>query len=59
MEKEENAGNQHFLLLLQYFVPYQRGITILAALNLLFANAFNLVKEEFLLYGKELNSLKP
>ena len=26
VEKGENAGNQHFLIFPQYFLPYQRDI---------------------------------
>ena len=41
--KGENAVNQHFLLFLQCFLPYQkRKIIILATMNEPSANAFNL-----------------
>ena len=56
--KEENAGNQHFLLFPQCFLLYQRKeIIISAALNLSPANAFNFVKAKFVWFGKELNIL--
>ena len=38
----ENAGNQHFLLFPQCFLPYQKKIAIKATLELSSANAFNL-----------------
>ena len=44
--KEENAGNQHFLLFLQCFLPYQRQISSYNPFNLLTGNAFNLEQSE-------------
>ena len=52
--KGENAGNQHFLLFPQCFLPCQRKIlTILASLKSSSANAFNLDKSKILSFGKE------
>ena len=53
--KGENAGIQHFLLLLTVFSTLSyREIAILATFNLSSANAFNLVMSKILLFGKEL-----
>ena len=57
VEKRENADNQHFLLLLQCFLPYQeQKFIILTTFNLSSANALNLVLSKELLFGKELMS---
>ena len=54
MGKEENAGNQHFLLFPTVFSTLsQREIVILAIFNLSSANAFNLVMSN-LPFGKVL-----
>ena len=53
--KEENAGNQHFLLFPQCFLFLsQREIVILEMFNLSSANAFNLVMSKNLSFGKGL-----
>ena len=55
--KEENAGNQHFLLFPQCFqLLSQREIVILATFNLSTANAFDLVMSKNLSFGKGLKS---
>ena len=52
--KEKNAGNQHFLFLPTMFSTLSKiAIIILATLNLMSANAFNLVKVKLLSFGKE------
>ena len=59
VEKVENAGNQHFLLLPQCFSLYKkREITILTTLNLLSANAFNLIQSKILSVTQELMYLE-
>ena len=51
--KEENAGNQHFLLFPTVFSSLpQREIVILATFNLWSANAFNFVMSKNLSFGK-------
>ena len=39
--KEENAGNQHFLLLKQCFLPYQRQKSSLRKLQFVIYKSFN------------------
>ena len=52
--KGENAGNQHFLLFPQCFLPYQKTeINILVTSYLSSANALNLVQSKKM-FGKEL-----
>ena len=48
----ENAGYQHFLLFQQYFLPYQSEIIILLRLNLLSADALNLIHSQNLSFCK-------
>ena len=52
--KEENAGNQLFLLFPQCFLPYLREIIIPATFILSSTNAFNLYQSKFFLFGKDL-----
>ena len=55
--KGENAGNQHFLLFPQCFLPYQKHKpTTIVTINLSHANAFNLVKAKILLFGNKLKN---
>ena len=49
VERGENAGNQHFLLFLQSFLPYYRQKSPFCWL---FANAMNLVRVKILLQVK-------
>ena len=51
--KGKNAGNQHFLLFPQYFLPVPRQISVFES-HLFFssANAFNLDQSKILLFGK-------
>ena len=51
--KGEDADNQHFLLLLQWFLPFPM-VSLGYSLFLSSANAFNLDKLKKLLLGKEL-----
>ena len=53
--KGESAGNQHFLLFPQCFLPFPKQ-SFLVTFDLLFANAFNLDKSKFLSFGNELNA---
>ena len=56
VEKGENAGNQHFLLFPQCFLPSQKQIPIFQShFILLSANAFKLGQSWILLFGKEFN----
>ena len=56
MGKGENAGNQHFLLFLQYFLPYKREKSSFQLyLFFLSANAFSLDQSKILLFCKELS----
>ena len=58
VERGENAGNQHFLLFLQFFSTLSKtNFTISALLKLLSANALNLDKSFILSFGKELRKL--
>ena len=51
--KGENAGNQHFPVFPQCFLPYQRkDCTILTTVKLSCANAFNKDKANILSSGK-------
>ena len=60
--KGENAGNQHFLLFPQCFVPFKNQISsfwshlfcCLLTLILLSANVFNLDQSKILSFGKEI-----
>ena len=53
--KGENAGNQHFLLFPQCFLPFLLQNSFFKShLILLSANAFNLDQSKILLFGKEL-----
>ena len=49
--KEENAGNQHFLLFPQCFLTYQRQKSFMLSS----AKAFNLLTSKILSFGKELH----
>ena len=53
--KGENAGNYHFLLFLQSFLPIQKKRVPVSSYILLSANSFNLDQSENLSFGKELN----
>ena len=54
-EKGENAGNQHFLLFPQCFLPItKKGFRFQVTFNLLSAKAFDLGKPKNLSYGKKL-----
>ena len=51
----ENAGNKHFLLFLQYFLPLPTQISIFPLTFILSsASAFNLGASTKILFGKEL-----
>ena len=52
--KRINAGNQHFLLFPQCFLPFKTEIIIRATFILSSANAMNLVTSKILSFGKEL-----
>ena len=55
MGKGENAGNHHFLIFLQCFLPFPNQVLIFYLNNILLsANAFNLDQSKILLFGKEL-----
>ena len=55
--KGENAGNQHFLLFPQCFLPFPKQISSFEfTFDLWSTNAFNLGKSIILLFGKELRS---
>ena len=57
MGKGENAGNQHFLLDPQCFLPFPNQISIFGLhLFLLSANALNLNQSKVLTFGEELSS---
>ena len=58
--KGENAGNQHFLLFLQCFLPIPKTIFVFK-LNFILssANAFNLEQSKICRLGKELNHINP
>ena len=51
--KGENAGNQHFLLFPQCFLPFPKEFSV--TFILLSANALNLDQFEILSFCKELN----
>ena len=55
--KGENAGNQHFLLFPQCFVPFVEQFSFSETRFFLFssANALNLDQSEILPFGKEIN----
>ena len=56
--KGENAGDQHFLLFQQCFLPVQKTNFNFSVRSILSsANAFNLDSSKILLFGKELKSL--
>ena len=55
VEKEENAGNQHFLLFPVFSTLSKEGIVILVTCNLSSANVFNLVMSKVLSFGKGLS----
>ena len=59
--KGENAGNQHFLLFPQCFLPIQKKRISVFKLHLFCpsANAFNLDQGKNLLFGKRLKSVNP
>ena len=57
MGKGENAGNQHFLLFPQCFVPNHTEIIVSAMLKFSSANAFNLDQSKILSFGKELKGI--
>ena len=53
--KGENAGNQHFLLFPQCFLPYQREKSLFQTTFILSsANAFNLDQSKIVPFGKGL-----
>ena len=53
--KGENAGNQHFLLFLQCFLPFPKHISIIqVTFILLSASALKLDQSKKLLLGKEI-----
>ena len=59
MRKCYNAGNQHFLLFLQYFsTPFKSEIMITGNISLSSAKALNSVKAKNLSFDKELKSPK-
>ena len=51
--KEGNAGNQHFLLFPQCFLPIPKRSSVFT-LHLSFANAVSLDQSKILSYGKDL-----
>ena len=54
--KGKNAGNQHFLLFPQCFLPFSKAnLNFSVKFSLLSVNAFNFDLYEILLFGKELN----
>ena len=57
VEKGENAGNQHFLLFPQCFLPFPKQISIFQS-HLSPANTFSLNQSEILSFGKELIHLQ-
>ena len=58
--KEENAGNQHFLLFPQFFLSLSKAkIFTIVNFILLSGNAFNLDQSRILSFGKEFNPLLP
>ena len=57
VRKEENAGNQHFLLFPRCFTLSKGEILILVMTKLLSANAFNWVLSKILLFGKGLKKM--
>ena len=54
--KEENAGNQHFLLYPQCFLPFPKRISFLGTFILLSVNAWNLDWSKILSFGRGLIS---
>ena len=54
VEKEEHAGNQHFLLFPQFFLPFLWQIFTGVKFHLSSENAFILIKFKVLSHGKEL-----
>ena len=50
--KGENAGNQHFLLFPQCFLPFLKQSSVSESHLLSSANAFNLDKSKILLFGR-------
>ena len=56
--KEENAGNQHFILFPQYFYPSKSNLDFLVPFITSSANALNLDQSKILSSGKELNNLE-
>ena len=59
MGKEENAGNQHFLVFPQCFLSYEKTtLTFSVTFYLSSANAFNLGKPKNLSSGKRLTMAK-
>ena len=56
--KGENAGNQHFLLFLQYYLPIPKRMPVVKLHFLLSANDFNLDQSKILSFGKELNIIQ-
>ena len=55
--KGQNAGYQHFLLFLQYFLPYETQILCFEK-HLLSANAINFDMAKILSSGKRINHYK-
>ena len=57
VRKGENAGNQHFLLFPQCFLPFpKQGLLFYSNFFMSSANAFNLDQSKVLSFGKELTS---
>ena len=54
MGKGENAGNQHFLLFPQRFLPISKMVSVLVTFVFSSAKAFNLDKPKNLSFGKGL-----
>ena len=54
----ENAGNQHFLLIPQSFLPIPKRISIIKLLISMPANAFSLDQSRYLFFVKELTLSK-
>ena len=56
VRKGENAGNQHFLLFPQCFLPFLKQLAVFSDTFILWtANAFNLDQSKNLLFGKGLS----
>ena len=53
MGKGKNAGNQHFSISAQYFLPFSKKNSIFFIFILSFANVFNLDQAKNLSFDKE------